>query len=162
MRNNALKFALLVSLLLNVTLLSTAGYRYYRQSAYWVSPFGHTLKKDKFLFEELSLQPEQLKKMKEKAILFRAEIDRRRQAIALKREEMFRLLRENNPDRGKIAAVIAEISVMQEEMQRMISGHILEEKALLDKEQQKKFLDLIEGAMKNGRQMGCPPAEHTQ
>jgi len=40
-------------------------------------------------------------------------------------------------------------------MQRKIAAHMLEEKALLDAEQQKKFLDLIEKAMSGGGPMGC-------
>jgi hypothetical protein len=32
-------------------------------------------------------------------------------------------------------------------MQRVVAMHILDEKATLDKDQQKKFIDLIENAM---------------
>jgi Spy/CpxP family protein refolding chaperone len=163
MRNNSvLKFALIASLILNFTVLATAGYLYYRQTSYWVSPFGMKMPKDRFLFDELSLRPEQRKAMREKAIPFRAEIDRRRQEIVKKRKELFTLMREENPDRKAIGAVIAGISGMQEEMQRRIAGHMLEEKALLDRDQQQKFLDLIESRMTQGVQAGCPPVEQTQ
>ena len=163
MRNNSvLKFALIASLILNFTVLATAGYLYYRQTSYWVSPFGMKLPKDRFLFDELSLRPEQRKAMRGKAIPFRAEIDRRRQEIVKKRKELFTLMREENPDRKAIGAVIAEISRMQEEMQRRIAGHMLEEKALLDKDQQQKFLELIESRMSQGVHAGCPPVEQTQ
>jgi Spy/CpxP family protein refolding chaperone len=163
MRNNSvLKFALIASLILNFTVLATAGYLYYRQTSYWVSPFGMKMPKDRFLFDELSLRPEQRKAMREKAIPFRAEIDRRRQEIVKKRKALFTLMREENPDRKAIGAVIAGISGMQEEMQRRIAGHMLEEKALLDRDQQQKFLDLIESRMTQGVQAGCPPVEQTQ
>ncbi len=160
MRNSGvLKFALIASMVLNFTILATAGYFYYRQSGYWVSPFGMKMPKDRFLFDELSLRPGQRKAMREKAIPFRAEIDRRRQDIVKKRKELFTLMREENPDRRAIGAVIAEISRKQEEMQRRIAGHMLEEKALLDKDQQQKFLDLIESRMTQGVHAGCPPVE---
>jgi hypothetical protein len=134
MKNNAfLKFALIASLILNLTVLATVGYVYYQRSGYWVSPFGTTMKRDRFLFEELSLRPEQMKSMKARAMLFRAEIDRRREAI-----------------------------VMQSDMQHGIVDHMLAEKALLEPEQQKKFLDLIERKMVTGGSAGCPPVEQSQ
>src|SRR4030042_4789324 len=147
MKNSALKFILAVSLILNISILATAGYVYYRQSDYWISPFGVKIKKDRFLFEELSLKPEQLKSMKEKAVNFRGEIDRRRKEIAEKRLVMLNLMRADIPDKKAIDTTISDISRVQEDMQRAVAMHILEEKATLDKDQQKKFLDLIENAM---------------
>jgi hypothetical protein len=105
------------------------------------------MKKDRFLFEELSLRPEQLNTMKERAIDFRAEIDRRRKEIAEKRLLMLNLVRADIPDRRAIDTAISDISRMQEEMQRVVVMHILEEKRTLDKDQQKRFIDLIENAM---------------
>jgi Spy/CpxP family protein refolding chaperone len=160
--NNLLKFALAASLILNLSLLATAGYRYTMQSRYWVSPFGKVMEKGRFLFEELSLRPEQLTAMKEKAVPFRAEIDRRRQEIMKKRKALVGLLRAANPDKKSVDAAIKEISRIQEEMQRMIAAHMLEEKALLDKGQQGKFLDLIENAMTQGGHAGPPLFEQNQ
>lgn len=161
MRSNILKFVLLVSLALNMSVIGTAGYFYYKQAGYWTSPFGKKMEKNRFLFEELSLGPEHLKAMKSRAIRFRSEIDRRRHEITQKRKELITLMRSDTPDTNSINAVISGINGMQGDMQKMIALHILEEKALLDKAQQKKFLDLIESAMTQGRQMGCPSSiEH--
>jgi hypothetical protein len=146
MRNSILKFSLAASLILNISILATAGYMYYKQSDYWVSPFGAKMKKDRFLFEELSLRPEQLKTMKERAMVFRAEIDRRRKEIAEKKMVMLNLMRADIPDKKAVDTAISDISRVQEEMQRVVAMHILEEKATLDKDQQKRFLDLIENA----------------
>ena len=77
--------------------------------------------------------------------------------ISQKRKALITLMRSDTPDVNAINAAISEINEMQEEMQRMIAVHILEEKSLLDKAQQKKFLDLIENAMTQGRQPVCPP-----
>ena len=73
--------------------------------------------------------------------------DRRRKEIAEKRLVMLNLMRADIPDRMAIDTIISDISRMQEDMQRVVAMHILEEKATLDKDQQKKFLDLIENAM---------------
>jgi Spy/CpxP family protein refolding chaperone len=160
MKNSTLKFLLLISLILNISFLGTAGYQYYNKSAYWTSPFDMKIKKGTFLFEELSLKPEQAKTMREKAILFRAEVDRRRIEINQKRKELINLMRADNPNVKAIDTVISEISKMQEEMQRKVTIHMLEEKALLEEDQQQKFFDLIENAITQGRQMGCPPTDH--
>jgi Spy/CpxP family protein refolding chaperone len=157
MKNSTLKFLLLISLILNISFLGAAGYQYYKKSTYWTSPFGYKIEKGHFLFEELSLRPDQLKTMRETATKFRAVIDEKRQAVASKRKELITLMRQDNPDRNAIVAVVSEINGMQEEMQRMIAMHMLDMKAGLDKEQQKKFLDLIDNAMTEGRQTGCPP-----
>lgn len=160
MKNSLLKFALAASLILNLTVFATAGYHYYKQSQYWVSPFGMVMEKDRFLFEELSLSPEQMTAMKNKAIPFRAEIERRRQEIDAKRKDLVALMRYQYPDKKAIDATIKEISEKQEEMQRMIAGHMLEVKASLDKDQQQKFFDLIEKTMKGGREKGCLPSKN--
>lgn len=157
MKNSTLKFLLFASLILNISFLSTAGYQYYKHSSYWTSPFGYKVQKGHFLFEELSLRPEQMKDMRERAVKFRTIIDSNREEIAAKRKELVTLLRQDSPDKEAISSVVSQISGMQEHMQKMISMHMLDMKAGLDKEQQKKFLDLIENAMTEGRQMGCPP-----
>ncbi len=157
MKNSLLKFALVASLILNVTVFATIGYHHYQQTRSWTSPFGKVMEKDRFLFEELSLEPEQLAELKSKAIPFRAEIDRRRLEIEAKRKELVALMRDQNPDKKAIDRTIKEISGKQEEMQRMIAGHMLEIKESLDAGQQQKFLDLIERAMTEKGALGCVP-----
>jgi len=157
MKNSTIKFLLLASLILNISFLGAAGYQYYKKSTSWTSPFGYKIQKGHFLFEYLSLPPDKLKTMRETATKFRTVIDEKRRSVATKRKELITLMRQDNPDRNAIAAVVSEISGMQEEMQRMIAMHMLDVKAGLNKEQQNKFLDLIDNAMTEGRQMGCPP-----
>lgn len=160
MRSSAiLKFALAASLVLNLTFLTAAGYTYYQQSRTWTSPFGAKMEKGKFLFEELSLKPDQRKSLRESTIPFRAEIDKRRAEIGEKRKGLIALLRQDRPNQKAVNAAIAEISGMQEEMQRKIAEHMLEVKASLDKDQQQKFLDLIENTMTQTGQVGCPPGD---
>lgn len=159
MKNNLLRHLLLISVVLNLAILGTIGYRYYQRAAYWTSPFGHTIKQDHFLFEELALQPDQTKAMRQRAIPFRAEIDRQRAEIAQQRKILVALMRQESPDMEAIGAQVAGISASQEAMQRKVVAHMLEEKALLEKEQQEKFFDLIENAMNQGSQTGCPGAE---
>jgi Spy/CpxP family protein refolding chaperone len=161
MKNSLLKFALAASLILNLTVFATAGYHYYQQTHSWVTPFGKVMEKDRFLFEELSLRSEQLKTMKEGATKFRSVMDSKRKEITARRKELITLLRQDDPDKKAIATEVSRISGIQEQMQAMIAMHLLDMKAGLDEEQRKKFLDLIENGMTEGRQSGCPPGEHS-
>jgi Spy/CpxP family protein refolding chaperone len=155
MKNSLLKFALAASLILNLTVIATAGYHYYQQSRSWVTPLGRVMEKDKFLFEELSLKPEQLAAMKNKAMHFHGEIDKRRLEIEDKRKELIALLRADNADQSAIDAVIKDINSSQERMQKMVAMHMLEIKGSLEKGQQQKFFNLIEGTMAKGGSASC-------
>jgi Spy/CpxP family protein refolding chaperone len=155
--NHVLKFVLVASLILNATVLVAAGYRTYQHKSHWVSPFGVVMKQHQFLFEELSLKPEQLKSLKEHTIPFRAEIDRRRREVVEARKELFSLMRSDRPDIQALDAAITKISRMQEDMQRRITSHMLAVKASLDQDNQRKFLDLIESRIGAVGQPVCPP-----
>ena len=157
MRISFLKITLAVSLIFNISVLSAVGYFYYTKNAFWVTPFGFKVRKDKFLFEELTLQPDQIKKMREKAIPFRAQIDRKRHEIVTKRNNLFALMRAENTDAQAIKTALSEISTTQAEIEGMVAEHILQEKATLDKNQQQKFLDLIQKNMMQDRTV-CLPA----
>lgn len=156
MRIGYLKIALAVSLIFNISVLAAAGYVYYARTNAWLSPMGARMPKDKFLFEEMGLQPDQIQKMRATAMPFRVKVDGKRQEIAAKRTQLFDLMRADTPDNQAIKATVAEISRIQEEVEGMVTTHILQEKATLGKDQQKKFLDLIENAMSKGSQPGCP------
>jgi len=159
MRNSTLRYLLLVSVLLNLTIVGTAGYRYYQHNDGWTSPFGPRLPRDRFLFEELALAPRQVEALKKKTVPFRAELDRQRTQITENRRELVALMRRDNPDLPAIRALIFELSARQEEMQQRVAAHMLEVKTLLNKEEQQRFFDLIENAMSKGRMTGCPSVE---
>jgi Spy/CpxP family protein refolding chaperone len=152
MSRGSLKFLLALSVLLNLSVLATAGYKYLSSRNTWTSPYGVKMDRDRFLFEGLSLSREQMKAMRQKALPFRAEVDRQRAAIVVLRKELIALLRADAPDAGAIAAALARISALQEQLQKQITGQMLEQKALLRPEQQQAFLDLIERAMAQGGQ----------
>src|SRR3990172_10820286 len=155
MNRKALKFILILSLALNISVLAAAGYVYYRHSSgYWVTPFGTVMKRNYFFFEELSLRPEQAAVMKERGTVFRAEIDGRRKEILEKRKELFALMRAEKADTADIESTIAGISRMQEDMQRRGGGPIFENKAMLDDDQRQGFMDLLEKSMRKGHR-GC-------
>jgi Spy/CpxP family protein refolding chaperone len=159
MRSNIWKFILASSLVLNISVLITVGYMHYKQSQRWTTPLGVNVEGNRFFFEELSLQPEQMEKMRQRAHSFHSEVDAKRSAIAEKRKTLFALIRADRPETKKIDAAINEISSMQEALQKNIVQHMLETKVLLNKEQQKKLFDLIESTISTGRQMDCSSME---
>jgi len=156
MKNNFLKYILILSLLLNFSLLGAAGYTHYKQSRYRTpAPINCGIRGD-HLFGELSLKPEQIKLFQQKAASFHGALNKKRQEVDQMRGALFGLLRADNPDHKALEAPIARINNNQHEMQQMVVAHLLEFKSLLDKDQQKKFLDLIEGAMGKRKEMVCP------
>jgi Spy/CpxP family protein refolding chaperone len=160
MKNKTLKIILVFSLLLNASMLLTAGYIHYTQSPAPSFPFiaghrpGETLQG--YFFEGLSLKPEQQKAMQQKALAFHGDINKTREQIDAKRASLIALLREDNPNGQAIALAIAEINKLQETVQKKVVLHLLEFKGMLDKEHQKKFLDLIEGVMAGKPGTHCP------
>ncbi len=165
MKVNLLKYILVLSLLLNFSLLGAAGYTYYQQNRHPPAPFGYgapgrvPVGSSSFhphLFEALSLRPEQRKLFEQKALLFHEALDKKGEGVDRLRRSLFDLMRADHPDSNAIEATIAEINGVQEDMQKMVVAHMLEFKSMLDKDQQKKFFDLIQGAMTRRQEIHCP------
>lgn len=156
MRISFLKIALAISLIFNLSVLGTAGYFHFTKNSFWVSPFGVKMPKDRFLFEELSLKPDQINSMREKALPFRAQVDAKRHEVTAKRNTLFTLMRADVTDGQAIKSTLADISRLQAEIEGIVADHILLQKATLGKDQQQKFLDLIQKNMTQDR-MVCPP-----
>jgi hypothetical protein len=156
MKNNFLKYFLIVSLLLNFSFLGAAGYTHYKQShARATGPVDCGLQ-GKHLFGELALNPEQIKQFQQKAVSFHSALGKKKQEVDRLRGSLLGLLRADSPDPKVSDETISQINNRQHTMQKMVVAHILEFKAMLDKDQQKKFLDLIEGAMAKQKETLCP------
>ena len=165
MKNNLVKYILILSLLLNFSLLGAAGYAYYQRNRNLPAPFGYGTSGQAptcssihpYLFEALSLKPEQRKLFEEKAQLFHEALDQKGAGVDRLRESLMELMRADHPDSKAIEGRIAEINRVQEDMQKMIVAHMLDFKSMLGKEQQKKFFDLMQGAaMANQQEIQCP------
>ena len=164
MKDNLLKYILIVSLLLNFSLLGAAAYTHYRQKQFGPPPFvgliggpvhpGHS--GPGMLFEELSLKPEQVKIFQQKAMLFHSALAKKRQEVDRLRTTLIAFMRADNPDHKAIETTITQINKIQEDMQRAVVSHMLEFKSMLNKDQQQKFLHMIEGAMGQRRGEICP------
>jgi Spy/CpxP family protein refolding chaperone len=159
MENNFFKYILVLSLLLNISFLGAAGYTYYQSSYAPVAGSLNCDPKSNYLFRQLSLKPEQIKILQQKALSFHDLMGKKKQEIGQMRESLFGFLRADNSDNQAIQETILKINRTQAEMQKMVVAHMLEFKALLDKDQKNKFLNLVEGAMakrKGAVYPGCP------
>jgi Spy/CpxP family protein refolding chaperone len=164
MKDNLLKYVFILSLLLNFSFLGAAGYTHYQQSRYRTAPCGYGVQgrapvyssKHSHLFEALSLKPEQRKLFEQKAQLFHEALDQKGGKVDRLRRSLFDLIKADDPDSKAVETTIAEINGVQQEMQKMIVAHMLEFKSMLAKDQQKKFFDLIQGAMAGRQEIQCP------
>lgn len=164
MNKHALKYVLIISLLLNFSFLGAAGYSRYQQTRPPTGPLGHDFQgqlpsgsaAQTHIFETLSLKPDQLRIFHEKAGLFHETLDKKQMRVADLRISLLDLMRADTPDRNAIQAAITEISAAQREMQEAVVDHMLEFKSMLDKDQEKKFLNLIQGAMTQKGRVQCP------
>jgi Spy/CpxP family protein refolding chaperone len=165
MKDSMLKYILIISLLLNVSLLGTAAYTHFRQVRFGPPPFaglggppGHTAPMGPgMLFGNLSLKQEQVKLFQQKAVVFHDALNKKRQEVDQLRVSLIGLMRADNPDNKAIDATIGRINTEQQDMQKTVVSHMLEFKSMLDKDQQKKFLDTIDGAMGQHRvDAACP------
>jgi Spy/CpxP family protein refolding chaperone len=164
MKDSILKYILIISLLLNVSFLGTAAYTHFRQTRFGPPPFaglgGPPGQPAPFgpgmFFGGLSLKPEQVKLFQQKAMVFHDSLSKKRKEVDRLRISLIGLMRVDHPDNTAIEATIGRINREQEEMQRTVVSHMLEFKSMLNKDQQKKFLDMIDGAMTQRKETVCP------
>ena len=165
MRNNLLKYVLILSLLLNFSFVGAAGYTYYQRNRNPSAASGYGLPGrvtvessaiQPHLFEALSLKPQQRNLFEQKAPLFHEALDKKRGEVDRLRRSLFDLMAADHPNSKAIGATIAEINGVQEEMQKLVVEHMLQFKSVLDKEQQKHFFALIENAMTRKQEIRCP------
>ncbi|MCL4479234.1 MAG: periplasmic heavy metal sensor [Deltaproteobacteria bacterium] len=150
MKNSTLKFILLISVLFNISILITMGYVYSKHIEYRTSGWKPNMERfNRFLVKELSLTPDQAKAIVEKRNILSNKITKDKQQIFQKRMELINALRADKPDMKVIHQDISEIRNMQEDIQNMIVAHILDEKTILNKAQQKKLFDLIQRVISN-------------
>lgn len=144
MGSRFLKSVLFISLLFNITILGAAGFFYLKECG---TSFGKAEKRYEGVAAKLKLTPEQRALFKEENAKFRASIRTAHGELAEKRRHIFRLLKEDDPDRASINASLAEIGRVQGMIEAKAVEHMLREKSVLDRDQQAKYLELIEKKM---------------
>lgn len=166
MRSRAPGYVLIVSLLLNFSFLGAAAYTYYRHPHYGPPVAGPAAFQGRpaplsdmpasHLFQELSLRPEQVKLFQQKASVFHRAVLMKSEEVDRLRGSLIALMRADDRDDRAIEETIEQINEKQKEIQKAVVSHMLEFKSMLDRDQQKKFLDLIAKAMGQPGEAPCP------
>jgi len=152
MKSNFLRFLFVISLIFNISIISAAGYVFWRHR-HRANMFGDMPRREQIIFEKIGLRPDQIKAINDKSAAFRVEVDKKREDVIRERRALLALLKSGGP-KESIDREISRISSAQEDIQRMVAAHILEEKAILDRDQQKKFFDLLDRSMERRRHGG--------
>ncbi len=155
-----MKFLLIASVVLNIVILGTVGYFYWQNAPGPVPRAPGKHGRFAVLVKELSLSPAQAQRMKAKWRVFHGGIVKDKQRMFQQRMELLGLMRADNPDLQAIDRNIEDIGDTQEGIEKLVAAHILEVKALLNKDQQKKFFDLIDKFMTRKEDQHAPGVHH--
>lgn len=142
MKGKALKAVLLVSLLFNLSIISAAGYFYYRD--HLCAAADRAGKREQAFAKRLSLTPEQRERIREEDRRFQSASAKARADILEKRKRLTAVLKEDAPDAAAIDALLSEIAALQGQVEAEAIGHILNEKAVLNAEQKAEFGRLLD------------------
>lgn len=136
-----LKFALVLSVLLNLGVVGAVAYRAF-QLGQWPAVF-RAGPAETDLPEYLELTAEQRRQWHELEAGFLGELRAEWREILIHRESMIREIFSEQPDRGRIEAERAAISQLQAAQQRRTIEQLLRERNVLDAEQRRQLADLL-------------------
>jgi Spy/CpxP family protein refolding chaperone len=143
--------ALLLLTVINVAGLLTMGYGRLRHSHVMLGPsVADIVGQPDFMRRELGLSEEQAAQLAVLRGKFQTNLARLRPALQGKRAELVQLVADVQPDRARIDALMAELRSLQAELQNACVQQLLDEKAILTPEQQRKFLDAIRARLLEG------------
>jgi Spy/CpxP family protein refolding chaperone len=144
MKRRLVILGVLLLIAINISALATVGYR-------WKCRYGGKAcggcAPGEYICQQLSLSDSQKQNMEAYRKVFTEGMDRKRGILNHKRNELIDLLSQPNPKPEEIDSLLEEIGAAQTELEKDVVNHILQEKGILNPEQQKKFLDLIKGRL---------------
>lgn len=147
MKDSKFKIILWISLLFNLTILCTVIYFYISFKMNLGTPDFVLNKREDFLFEKLSLNPDQQKVMKQRIHKLKSDIKTDRGQIKQKMKIILNELRSENPDMNKIDKILAEINSIHGDIHHRVTKKLLEDRNILNREQYLNLLNLFEQTM---------------
>ena len=149
MKEKLIIFVLIFSLTVNVAALITMGYFWGKDSTgkKGISTTGGPSP----LINGLSLDNRQRGKMRRLRQSFQEETSPMRNSLITKREELVTLLNSEELDRSAIEQKLKEINQVQFQIQEAVIDNLLEEKASLNPQQQKRYGEFICSELCQGR-----------
>ena len=151
MKQKYLLIVLVLSLVVNVSVLATVGYHYYRNICLTPTAPCPLNPSDSHLYESLGLSSEQTARMATLAQSFHGRLGELGSAVEVKRNLLIDLLGKDAIDPGGSEAVRKEIASLQDEIQKEVIAHIAESKKIMNPDQQERFIELLRTSSHNGR-----------
>jgi len=144
MKRNWLLYLVIFSLALNFGTIGALAYLHYqdRQAAGGKEESKPVGLRD--LWRALHLDPEQRQALRQLVPEHRRQVAQMRQELVGKRQELFALLKGENPDWDAVQAKIKEISAQQSRLEEEVVRFLLECRKHLRPEQQAAFVNLVE------------------
>lgn len=152
MRRNLTTLAIIFSVVLNLAFVGS--YLYHELAPRFLPP--PRADRDRLIFEELNLSPDQLAKFLPLRDRFHAFLRQQGQAVKDRQLELIGLLAGKNPARSAVDAKQAEIRELQHEMQTRVIDHLFEESKILTPDQRRDFFALIRARIDKSSST-CPP-----
>jgi len=143
MKKNTLFIVLILSLAVNVSVLATVGYHYWRNACIVPSAPCPLHPSDHHLYESLGLSSEQIAKMEPLAKAFHRHLSELESAVEGKRNLLIDLLERDQFDQRRAEEIQKEIAGLQDEIQKEVIQHISESKKIMNPSQQKRFIELL-------------------
>jgi len=156
MKTKGLTFLLIFSLAINVAMMATIGYHYYRNTCLVPSLPCPMSPRDGHLYQSLGLSNAQLTKMDPLAKGFHSRLAELGSAMEGKRELLVNLLAKEG-DSADVENLRREMAKIQDEIQKEVIAHITETKKILDPGQQQRFFELMRESMSHTQ---SPWSEH--
>ena len=153
---------LILSLSVNIAVISTVGYHYYRnfcmtpaipcplnQSSHHMVPaIPDPLNQgNHHLYQSLGLSDAQLAKMAPLSKEFHTRLTALKSQVIFKRDLLIRLLGSEEIDHGRIEETRKEIAAIQDEIQREVVVHITQTRDILNHEQKKQFFEMLQDSV---------------
>jgi len=139
MKNNLKILAIVFSVVLNMAFIGSYLYSRSGASAQVARQADHS----RLLYQELSLDRDQLDRLKPLRDSFHAFVNEQGQRIKAKQLELVDLLAQEKPDRRAIAAKQERIQALQRQMQAEVIDHLLEESSIFTPRQRQRFFTLM-------------------
>ncbi len=145
MRSNWLTGLLILSLAVNAAVIGTLGYHYLTNAAQR-RPAPCLSSGDGHLYQSLGLTGRQLERMEPLAHVFHGRMDEMKASIEQKKEILIDLLQRGGAS-DRIDGLRAEMTFIQDAIQKEVIAHIADIQQILDSKQQERFFHLMRQSM---------------
>jgi len=141
-KKNLAILLLILLTIVNVAALATIAYhRFHHKRAF--PPMDRPDTPERFIQRELDLNEEQVKEFESQDKRFREETKPIHDSLRAKRKELMDEIAAEKPNVDKLDRLAEEIGALETTLKKKTTAHLLEGKAILTPEQQKKFFSLF-------------------